>query len=161
MYLFNAPRQYPAVYQHYYEEFDFYNGRDKWLESIKGIPIQATHLFALHWLHLEVHNGGFWQYFYNSTCHSMPEAIAGYDAIGMSEVAETIRSASAELGDPFPFETEERRKLVGEPVGGSRMDFNEYENQFYELADTNRLIFRKKPKFVPFADAYAANYLNA
>ena len=135
--------------------FDFYNGRDQWLDSIREIPIQATHLFALHWLHLEVHNGEFWQYFFNSTCHSMPEAVDGFEAIGMPEVAEIVRSAAAKVGDPFPFVEEERRQLVGGPFGGSRMEFDELDDRFYELADTNRLIFRKKPKFVPFADAYA------
>ena len=155
-YLFNAPRKYPQTYQPYYDKFNFYEGREKWLESIDNIPIKAVHLFAIHWLHIEVYNGGFWQYFYNSTSASMPEAIDGFKAIGMPEVADIVNASAKKLGSTFPFELEERRLIVGEPFEGKRMDFGDLEDQFYELADTKRLLFRKLPKFVPFADAYAS-----
>lgn len=152
--IINKPRKYPGTYAPYYETFDFYNGRDVWLESIREIPIKAVHLYALHFLHLEVYNGGFWQYFYNSTATSYPEAVEGYEAIGMSEVASLINSAAGILGSPFPFEKEIRETIVGPP--DKRMDFSEFDDRFYELADTKQF-FRRLPKFVPFAEEYAKN----
>ena len=151
---FNAPRDYPKAFAPYYEQFNFYEGRDVWLESIKDIPQKAVYLYSLHWLHLEVYNGGFWQYFYNSTSNSYPEALEGFSAIGMPEVARTIKDAAEKLGEEFPFEKELRISIVGEP--DERMDFIENDDAFYELADTNQII-RKKPKFVPYADKYAQN----
>lgn len=152
--IFNKPRKYPAIFSPYYEKFDFYNGREKWLESINDIPEKAVYLFSVHWLHLEVYNGGFWQYFYNSTSTTLPEAIKGFKEIGMPEVAAIIEKAASKLGDTFPFEKDKREHLVGPPE--NRMDFGELDNQFWELADTDK-IFRRVPKFVPFAEDYAKN----
>lgn len=155
--IFNAPRRYPRVYAPYYEQFNFYDGREQWLASIADAPREAALLFSLHWLHLEVYNGGFWQYFFNSTGNSCPEAIEGFAAIGMPEVATVIESAAAKLGEPFPLDVEKRRELVGDPQ--DRMDFEEQEEMFYDLADTDK-VFRKLPKFVPYAEAFADDFEN-
>jgi hypothetical protein len=122
------------------------------LRSIREIPEKAVHLFSIHWQHLEVYNGGFWQYFFNSTSESVPEAIAGWRAIGMPEVASLTEEACARLGTSFPTDKEERRKIVGQP--SDRMDFSSLDTLFYELADTPKY-FCRLPRFVPFADVYA------
>ena len=155
--IFNAPRRYPRVYADYYEQLNFYDGRDAWLESIASVPREAVLLFSVHWLHLEVHNGGFWQYFFNSTGTSYPEAIEGFRAIGLPGVASIIERAASKLSDPYPFNTDRRREIVGDPR--NRMDFNDLDMEFYDAADTNQF-FRKLPKFVPYAEAYADAYEN-
>lgn len=152
--IFHHPRRYPRVYEPYYDSFDFYHGRAQWEDSIKNIPNKAVHLFAIHWLHLEVYNGGFWQYFYNSTSVSFPEAIDGFKVIGMPNVASIIQEAAAKIGNPFPFDKEARELIVGPPE--NKMDFGTFDEKFYELADTDKF-FRRKPKFVDFADTYADN----
>ena len=153
--LFNAPRRYPRICASFYEQLNFYDGRDAWLRSIDAVPREAVLLFSLHWLHLEVHNGGFWQYFFNSTGTTYPEASEGFTAIGMQDVAQIADQAAPKLGAPYPFETEERRRIVGHP--SDRMDFRDLDTQFYALADTEKF-FRKLPKFVPFAEAYADRF---
>jgi hypothetical protein len=150
--IFHAPRAYPAIYAPFYDRFNFYEGREVWLNSIAGIPEKAVHLFSLHWLHLEVYNGGFWQYFFNSTSTSAPEACAGFRAIGMGDVATVVKDAMSKVGTPFPFDKSAREVIVGGPR--DRMDFNAEDSAFYDLADTERF-FRRLPRFVPFADAYA------
>ncbi len=150
--LFNKPRRYPRIFQSIGEQFDFYDGREKWLESIQSAPREAALLYSLHWLHLEVYNGGFWQYFYNSTGTSYPEASEGFTAIGMKDVASVVDRAAAKLGAPFPFETNRRREIVGGPQ--NRMNFEETETEFYSLADTDKY-FRRLPKFVPYAEQFA------
>jgi hypothetical protein len=150
--IFNAPRAYPVFYEPYYDRFNFYDGREAWLKSTTGIPAKAIHLFSVHWLHLEVYNGGFWQYFFNSTGTSAPEALEGFVAIGMPDVSIVIQEAMSKLGTPFPDQKELRESIVGPP--DDRMDFADLDERFYELADTEKF-FRKLPKFVPYADAYA------
>jgi hypothetical protein len=54
--LFNAPRKYPEYYAQYEEKFNFYEGRDVWLNLIQDIPERAVYLFSIHWLHLEIYN---------------------------------------------------------------------------------------------------------
>lgn len=152
--LFNAPRAYPRYYEPWYDQFDFYNGGPAWLRSIEGVPEKAVNLFAMHWLHLEVCNGGFWQYFFNSTGTTAPEAVRGYAAIGMSEDSDLVAKAMKKLGELFPGTTDERRPIVGEP--SDRMDFSDFDAAYYDLADTDQF-FRKLPKFVPFADRHAAS----
>lgn len=152
--IFNKPRNYPRVYEPYAEQFNFYEGRVNWEDSIKDIPQPAIYLFSVHWLHLEVFNGGFWQYFYNSTSISYPEAMEGFDAIGMPEVTKIIETAAELVGNPFPFENEMRKEIVGPP--NQRMDFSDLDSEFYALADTNKF-FRREPKFVPCAEEYARN----
>jgi len=152
--IFNKPRDYPRLYAPYYEQFNFYEGRKMWENSIKDIPLKAIHLFSIHWLHLEVYNGGFWQYFYNSTSTSYPEALEGFRAIGMPKVATIVETAAEKLGSPFPFEKEIRENIVGPP--NQRMDFDNLDNRFYEIADTTK-VFRRVPKFVPYAEEYAKN----
>lgn len=158
--LFNAPRAYPKYYMPYYDQFNFYDGRDEWLRSIEKIPEKAVNLFAVHWLHLEVCNGGFWQYFFNSTGTSAPEARRGFTAIGMPEVSVVVDKAMALLGSEYPGTKEARREIVGSPFdseGFSDLDanFDDLDSRFYDLADTSQF-FRKLPKFVPYADQYAA-----
>lgn len=152
--LFNAPRAYPTAYAAHYDKLiKFYDGRDAWLQSIQGVPPGAVHLFCLHWLHLEVHNGGFWQYFFNSTGVTAPEARDGFAAIGMTDVADIISQAMDRVGAPYPFDRDARQARVGPPE--ARMDFLDLDNAFYDLADTEKF-FRKLPKFVPLADRYAS-----
>ncbi len=152
--IFNARRQYPSVYLPYWEVFNFYDGRDKWRESIREIPEKAVNLFAVHWLHAEVYNGGFDQYFFNSTGTSAPEAVRGFAAIGMAEVAELVTEAMKALGNPYPDESTDQRRDKLEQIEDETA-LSRFDDPFYELADTNQF-FNKLPKFVPFADRYAA-----
>ncbi|AWW74264.1 hypothetical protein CD351_07460 [Erythrobacter sp. KY5] len=152
--IFNAPREYPKVFEPYWDDFNFYDGRAAWLKSIEKIPDKAVNLFAVHCLHAEVHNGGFGQYFFNSTGTSAPEAVRGFGAIGMSEVASLIEDAMAVLGSPYPCDTTDARRDRLETLDED-FDFGDFDDRFYELADTEQF-FRKLPKFVPFADRYAA-----
>lgn len=152
LWIFNKPRAYPAVYAPYEDRLDFYNGRAAWLASCEGVPVKAVHLYCVHWAHIEIFNGGFWQYFFNSTGVTAPEARDGFKAIGMPAVATLLQNAMDRVGTPYPFDRETRQKFVGDP--DDRMDFSTEDELFYEAADTPR-VFRRVPRFVPFADAYA------
>ncbi|WP_164468170.1 DMP19 family protein [Caulobacter vibrioides] len=47
------------------------------LAGFSAVPTPSKHLLATHWLQSEVHNGGFSQFFSNSTGVLAPEAVAG------------------------------------------------------------------------------------
>jgi Domain of unknown function (DUF4375) len=59
-------------------------------------------LFAAHFCQSEIVNGGFSQFFFNSTGVLAPEAIEGFKAIGQVSVAESVQEACALFGDPYP-----------------------------------------------------------
>jgi len=64
-------------------------------------------LYAAHFCLSEVHNGGFLQLFWNSTGVLVPEAIEGYQALGMPKLAATFASAAGVLGSAYPRDREE------------------------------------------------------
>ena len=70
----------------------------------------------------------------------------------MPKAADILRRAGAMLGDTVPGTKAERRPIVG--PHDERMDFDELDCEFWSLACADTF-FRKRSKFVSFADAYA------
>lgn len=70
----------------------------------------------------------------------------------MPEVTLVINRAASKLGNPFPFNKDDREKIVG--PSENRMNFSDLDGEFYALADTEQF-FRRVPSFVPFAEKYA------
>jgi hypothetical protein len=58
-------------------------------------------LYAAHFCQSEVCNGGFTQFFWNSTGVLAPEAVDGFIAIGQPHVADVLQRAMNMLGSPF------------------------------------------------------------
>ena len=132
----------PAPYEHYYARLiEFYDGRAHWAASIQGVPLPAIHLFCVHWLDAEVGNGGFRQFFDNSTGVIAPEARDGFAAIGMPDVADLVSAAMRRLGEPFPFEREARQAILGDwtqdAASGKdgRPDFDDLDTAYYRLTE--------------------------
>jgi Domain of unknown function (DUF4375) len=149
---FHQKPKFPKVYAAYYDELLFYDGREAWHARYLKCPENGRNLFCVHWTFLEIDNGGFWQYFHNSSGVMAPEAVVGYRAIGMPEVAAAIESAMAKLPNPYPFDREERQQAVGEL--DKPMNFVDEDNIFWEKTPAPRLFF-SKPKYYDFADRYA------
>jgi hypothetical protein len=81
--------------------------RDRGFDSL--LP-EERDFIVLWWLEVEVFNGGFHQYFFNSSGDGAPEALAALDTLGASTAARILRDALAELGsDPYIRDTETRR----------------------------------------------------
>jgi hypothetical protein len=53
-------------------------------------------------------NGGFLQFFWNSTGLIAPESADGFNEIGMPKLAALVTAAAALLGSPFPRERDTR-----------------------------------------------------
>src|ERR1700733_12120442 len=58
-------------------------------------------LYAAHFCQSEVCNGGFTQFFWNSTGVLAPEAVDGFIAIRQAKVASVVQRAMKMLGEPF------------------------------------------------------------
>jgi hypothetical protein len=77
-------------------------------ESTVDVKRPILALFAAHSCLSEVHNGGFLQFFWNSTGVMAPESIEGFRALGMSELASVVSRAAEPLGNPYPRNREDR-----------------------------------------------------
>ena len=150
--VFEGKPGYLDIYGPHEDRLNFYDGPEAWDRAKEDVPGPAVALYAVHWANLEIANGGFWQYFYNSTGLTGPEARDGFLAIGMPEAAELLQRAMDRVGTPFPRERQARQARVGEP--DQRLDFPE-EDRFVELV-CNPKLFGGAPVYYPFADAYAA-----
>ncbi len=139
--------------------------------TFQNVPSELGLLYAAHFCQLEVCNGGFTQFFWNSTGVLAPEAVEGFVAIGQVKVADVVRRAMSMLGSPYLRDraarwltldglapTADQRPGSTVPAGDRNIDlFGPLEEDFYSLLRTDGGGFENA------ADRYAAalGYENA
>ncbi|WP_164512740.1 DMP19 family protein [Caulobacter vibrioides] len=106
------PPRYWALVDPYWDAVSIYDGPEVFLAGFSAVPTPSKHLLATHWLQSEVHNGGFSQFFSNSTGVLAPEAVAGFRAIGMPRSADLVEEAMAWLGPSYPRDRDERNDAL-------------------------------------------------
>ena len=77
-------------------------GPEAFLAAFGSAPLKVQHLYACHWCQSEVTNGGFHQFFYNTTGLLAPEALIGFSAIGAGELATITAELMAQFGLSYP-----------------------------------------------------------
>src|SRR5262249_18955172 len=97
---------------------------------------EVGHLFAAHWCMSEICNGGFHQFFSNSTGVLAPEALEGIQAMGLTAWADTLAEGMRVFGTPYPRDREERREmLMRERRGTDRSEWDPFralDRQFFD-----------------------------
>jgi hypothetical protein len=91
-----------------WEAISIYDGPDVFLGQFRSVRPELGHLFAAHWCQSEVCNGGFHQFFHNSTGVLAPEAAEGFRAIGMPQAAALVQEAMSFFGSEYPRDQEMR-----------------------------------------------------
>jgi Domain of unknown function (DUF4375) len=74
----------------------------EFLSQFRRVRPEVGHLFAAHWCLAEIYNGGFHQFFFNSTGVLAPEALAAFRAIGLVDWASLLEEAMQFFRDPYP-----------------------------------------------------------
>lgn len=77
-------------------------------ETTRNVRHDTLLLFTCHFCLSEVWNGGLLQYFWNSTGLLAPEAIEGFQFIGMPRLASVLSAAASSLGDIYPRDRADR-----------------------------------------------------
>src|SRR5712672_3192168 len=93
---------------------DIHDPPDVFLANFHALAPHEQHLLATHWCDYEVRNGGFLQFFENSTGVLAPEAVCGFRALGLPEVAAKIEDAMNRLASSFPRNRALRRAKIRE-----------------------------------------------
>jgi hypothetical protein len=101
------PRYWDVV-EPIFESVSRFDSPEAFLASIAKVPRSVALVYAAHFCLSEIHNGGFLQFFWNSTGVLAPEALEGFGVIGMPELASVARQAMTLLGDPYPRNRNER-----------------------------------------------------
>src|SRR5271165_4398088 len=137
---------------------------ESFLQTFGTVPRELGLLYAAHFCQSELCNGGFTQFFWNSTGVLAPEAVEGFVAIGQLKVADVVGRAMAMLGASYSRDRTARwaaldqlltradRPASGLGYGGYKnIDlFRPLEDDFYSLLAT------EAGGFESAADQYAA-----
>src|SRR5215216_5698235 len=83
-------------------KISIYDGEEAFSEQFLKVNLKQRHLFASHWCQSEVRNGGFLQFFWNSTGILAPEAVIAFRAIKMPNAATLIERAMMFFGLIYP-----------------------------------------------------------
>jgi hypothetical protein len=126
---------------------NIYDGPTAFLESIKTIPRDLTLLYASLFCEQEVCNGGFHQFFSNSTGVLAPEALEGLKAIGQRGVAHILEEAMNAFGSPYLRDRGARQTILHSI---SEDHFEELNRRFFGL------IHKENGGFEAAADSYAS-----
>lgn len=120
----------------YWQAVSIYDGPIVFLDGLKQLPDASRHIFAVWWCDSEVCNGGFHQFFSNSTGVLAPEAFEGFQAVGLKECAELAKAAIGKFGEPYPRDREARQlalqsiELPGEKRG-EWDPFHDLDDRYY------------------------------
>ena len=98
-------------------------------------PEEKTFLVCNH-LEGEVNNGGFSQYFYNSSGNNANRVAECMEAIGAIRTAEICRAAIAAFPKPLPEDREEREEFLDEFLTEDVEEIlEECDSAFYDYED--------------------------
>ena len=115
-----------------YEKIEFHDGQRVFSATFQSVDKDAALLYAAKWCQYEVCNGGFNQFFANSTGILAPEAIQGLKLLGMPQTADLVHLARIQLPEPYPREREERQSCL---AALPKRAFADLERQFYRFID--------------------------
>jgi hypothetical protein len=119
-----------------WEKINTYDEPREFLNQFRQVRPEVGHLFAACWCVAEVCNGGFDQFFFNSTGVLAPEALAAFRAIGLVVWASLLEEAMQFFGDPYPRGQEERWECLSraEVPGAQGEECDEFcalDDRFY------------------------------
>jgi hypothetical protein len=106
---------------------------------VDALPDPLRWIWAMFLLDADVCNGGFNQYFYNSSGLWVDDAIAGYRAMGMPEYASIVDRAAATAVGPKESETRRRareaRTLEAFSETYQHTSLGAFDKEYYALGD--------------------------
>ena len=105
-------------------------------DNADALTPQEKVLYICTDVEMEVNNGGFSQYFYNSGGRFHADAPAALRAAGLDSVAELMERANELIGCTLPEDLEERRDQLDGILGEELLEkLDALDNEFYELYD--------------------------
>jgi hypothetical protein len=133
-----------ALIEPLWERVDIYGSWERYEATLRPFSKSQRHLFTIHWYRAEVNNGGHDQFFFNSTGIVWEHAVEGLGAVGLSDAASILKSASERLGGA----SRDRAKREAQ-LNAAQADFEDLDDLFFELEQTgafdkNMLVFARQ-----------------
>ena len=102
-----------------------------------SVLTEAERIFYItQTLEMEVNNGGFSQFFYNTSGNFSSELVSAFTAIGANATAAICQKALSAFGRDIPADQEERQKMLDE-LESEEIDgiLEECDNAFFDYED--------------------------
>jgi len=116
-----------------FDKVDIYETYDVFKQGASEYPDWKIDMLAVHWTVSEILNGGLRQFFGNSTGILAPEALLGFERIGLPELASTLRSAMSLVGEPYPRERKQREDCLAALIATkTKKVFDEMDDLFIQ-----------------------------
>ncbi|WP_409526003.1 DMP19 family protein [Nitrincola sp. MINF-07-Sa-05] len=121
--------------EEYPESFDAVSKKHE-KSGLESLTEKETVIYTIWWLEGEINNGGFHQYFWNSSGDDTALALNSLKKIGANYTASLLESAILiAFNGKLPANRSDRQGLL-EKDEGSKMDkLNELDSKFYEYVD--------------------------
>lgn len=105
-------------------------------ENITKLSSQERIFYVVMQLEAEVNNGGFSQYFYNSSGDWSNEVVKSYRAIGAIKVADICKKAITSFGADIPPNRDVREIFLNQFMNDEvNRILDECDNEFYEYSE--------------------------
>jgi uncharacterized protein DUF4375 len=136
---------------------ELWDDQQAFVAQYRRVPAPVGHLYAGHWCQSEVCNGGFYQFFANTTGLVAPEAVEGFSSVGLQRTADVLQRAMICFGAEYPRSREERNRILSAtPVIKDKL--GELDNAFFDSLDSAD---SHNERWETAADAYAKRFVNA
>ncbi len=107
--------------------------------GFESLTIGERTFLCVDGIESQVNNGGFDQYFFNTTGNLAQGAPAAFEAIGAEYTAKLVRQACSVFPDEAPPNDQNKRQELFEQIGKDKEEFlYELDKQFYEYKDNLR-----------------------
>jgi hypothetical protein len=107
-----------------------------WGENINHLNDQQKNFYYNQNLEREVNNGGFNQYFFNSSGNFAHETIASLNAIGALKTADLLQRAINQFPEGLvPVDRDERQTILGDIEEKANEAWGDIDQAFYQYQD--------------------------
>ncbi len=122
----------------YMGQVSIYDGPGTFCRQFEKVPPAAGHILAANWCQSQVAAGGFEQFFSTSTGVLAPEAVAGFRAMGLPDLAEVVEQAMDVFPEPYPRDRDIRNEVLGQKLSARQNDlFGKLDRKFVELLSSS------------------------
>ena len=112
------------------------NNKTQYGEDMSALSEAERIFYITQSLEMEVNNGGFSQFFYNSSGNFSNELVGAFTAIGANATAAICQKAISAFGRDIPVDRDEREEMLDE-LESDEFDeiLEECDNAFYDYED--------------------------
>lgn len=143
-----------------WDDKELFDGNpDVYLRRFNELTHPQKVLFPTLLVVADIKNGGLHQCFWNTTGMFAPEAVCGFEDLGLHDTKTVVQSAADLFGMPFPRNRQTRIEFLDSFTGDDPEDWNPFhkmDDEFFDsLSPAGGYSIEKEDRFDAAINAYA------